>query len=133
MTATWPGVGLPGILDPFLWIEILDPVLTTDMRTGHSADLIRVIGIVKPGEAALCLPAPASQAALNAAARALREELHRSAEDAVDAALKAGYALKDCPEISISGRLRHDRKTGLDMPEDIMARVTLWFRPPPET
>lgn len=131
MTAWPPEAALPGILDPFMWIEVLDPTLTTDLRTGRSVWLIRVVGCVKPVEAGRQWPGLPSQEAVNVAARALREELHRRAEDAIEAAVKAGFTLTDCPEIGFDGRLRHDRDTGLDMPE-IRAPVTLWFRPPAE-
>ena len=122
----------PGILDPFIWISVFDPVLITDTETGRSVLLIRVAGSVKPGEAHARSHSLTSQDALNAAARALRLDLHERAEDAIDAAVKAGFALADYPEIGFSGRLRRDRDTGLRIPEMGEAPVTLWFRPPPE-
>jgi hypothetical protein len=97
---------------------------------GSSGALIESIpSPTQPGTA----PVPASARSYLPAFRLSGSSLDACfAEAAVNADVKAGFALADCPEIRISGRLRHDRKTGMDIPEDIRAHVTLWFRPPPE-
>jgi hypothetical protein len=55
--------------------------------------------------------------------------MYRAAEDAIAAALAAGYRLMQHPEIGLSGRINHDRETGLDVP-CAECRVDLHFLVP---
>ena len=126
----WPEGTLPAILEAFMWVEIIDPVTATD-HDGQRIATLRIVGHVKaPGEAAgLDATKMGAQEIVNAAAREVRASLVKQAEDAVAAAQAAGWALSEHPEISVSGRLRFDRESGLDIPV-AEASVTLWFRVP---
>ena len=126
----WPEGTLPAILEAFMWVEIIDPVTATD-HDGQRIDVLRIVGPVKAPDGAAGLDAAktGAQEIVNAAAREVRASLVKQAEDAIDAAAGAGWVLSEHPEISVSGRLRHDRESGLDIPV-AEATVTLWFRVP---
>jgi hypothetical protein len=127
---SWPGGTLPALLETYIWVSTIDPVTTTD-HDGREIDLLRITGPVKAPEDVVGLDATkmGAQDIVNGAARSVRESLLRQAEDAIAAALEAGFALNEHPEISITGRLRHDRESGLDIPV-AEATVSLWFRVP---
>ena len=115
-----------------MWVEIIDPVRTTGPQ-GLALDVVRVIGTVKPdetetvGDLAADLVGLERQRVIDKLARSVRESLYKRAEDAIAAALEAGFSLNEHPEIDIDGTLRHDREAGVDIPV-AEVRVTLWFR-----
>jgi hypothetical protein len=127
---TWPEGTLPAVLEAFIWVSTIDPVKTTG-HDGRLIDVIRITGPVKAPEDAAGLDATkmGAQAIADDAARSVRASLLRQAEDAIAAAQAAGWALNEHPEISIGGRLRRDRESGLDIPV-AEATVDLWFRVP---
>jgi len=128
----WPEETLPAILEPWMWVEIVDPVRTVSL-SWHARDVMRIVGTVKPDEAATIGDLAADlvglerQQAVDKLARSVRESLYKRAEEAIAAAQAAGFILHWHPEIDISGTLRHDREAGVDVPV-AEVRVTLWFR-----
>ena len=128
----WPEGTLPAILEPWIWVEIIDPSTTVDM-SWHAIDVLRIVGHVKPdetetvGELAADLVGTERQQVIDKLARSVRESLYQRAEDAIAAAQAAGFILNEHPEISISGRLWRDKDASVDVPV-AEACVTLWFR-----
>ena len=121
----WPEDSLPGILEPFLWLQVIDQYEIYGIRSvDHVA---RVEGIVK-GPATVA-DAESSQDLVNGLSRPVREAMYRQAEDAIAAALAAGYKLMAHPVIDMGGRINHDRETGLDVP-CAECRVDFHFRIP---
>ena len=129
-TTAWPTGTLPAILEDFIWVSTIDPWDITD-HDGQRIEVLRITGPVKApaDDAGLDAAKTGAQEIVNAAAREVRASLVKQAEDAIDAAAGAGWVLSEHPEISVSGRLRHDRESGLDIPV-AEATVTLWFRVP---
>jgi hypothetical protein len=128
---TWPEGTLPAILEPFMWIATIDPV-----TTWPGGDTIRVTGMVRGPETVGDTGAdignligPDHQRLVNGLARATREAMYKQAEDAVAAALEAGFTLVQHPAIDVGGTLSLDRKAGVDVP-CAEVRVDLMFRPP---
>lgn len=128
---TWPAGTLPAILEPFIWIATIDPG-----RKWPGGEEIRVTGIVRgpetigdTGADIDSLIGQDGQQVIDGLARATREVLYRQAEDAIAAALEAGFILVEHPEISIGGTLRHDRKAAVNVPCSEV-RVDVTFRPP---
>ena len=128
----WPEGTLPAILEPWMWVEIIDPMRITGPQ-GQALDVMRIVGIVKPdktetvGDLAANLVGLERQRVIDKLARSVRESLHKRAEDAIAAVLEAGFSLNEYPEIDIGGTLRYDRAAGVDVPV-AEVRVTLWFR-----
>ena len=126
----WPEGTLPAILEQFMWVATVDPV-----TRWPGGDTIRVTGLVK-GEGTVGdtevnledLIGADGQRLVNGLARATREAMYKRAEDAVAAALEAGFTLVQHPEIDVRGTLAFDRKTGIDVP-CAEIRVDLMFRP----
>jgi hypothetical protein len=124
---------LPGILAPFLWLELVDEYEIHG--TEGSFRVARVQGIAKGPETApaagalAALAGVGNQRLVDRLARAARETAYGQAEDAIAAALAAGYTLMRHPGIDMTGRISHDRSTGLDVP-CAECRVDLHFRVP---
>lgn len=115
---TWTEGTLPAILEPFMWIATIDPV-----PRWPGGDTIRVTGMVRGPETVGdtgadidSLIGPDHQRVINGVARATREAMYRQAEDAVAAALEAGFTLVHHPEIEVGGTLNFDREAGVDVP-----------------
>ncbi len=128
---TWPEGTLPAILEPFMWIATIDPV-----RTWPGGDTIRVTGMIRGPETVGDTDADIEnligrhgQRVIDGVARAARKAMYEQAEDAVEAALEAGFTLVQHPEIDVCGTLNFDRKAGVDVP-CAEVRVDLMFRPP---
>ena len=128
---TWPEETLPAILEPFMWIATVDPV-----RKWPGGDTIRVTGMVRGPETVGdtgadigSLVGPDHQRVIDGLARATREAMYKQAEDAVTAALDAGFTLAEHPEIDVRGTLTFDRKAAVNVP-CAEIRVDLMFRPP---
>lgn len=116
--SAWPDGSLPAILEPFMWVSTVDPV--PGWLVGGT---IRVTGMMRGpetvGDSGADIDALAGgthQQLVNGEARAVRETMYRQAEDAIAAALDAGWVLAVHPEITVKGALSRDSDTGLDVP-----------------
>ena len=128
---SWPEGTLPAILEPWIWIGIVEPV-----TAWPGGETIRIAGNVKGPETVGdtgadidALVGRSHQRFTDGLARATRETMYRQAEDAIAAAVEAGFILARHPEISVSGSINRDRDTGLDVP-CAEVRAELWFRAP---
>ena len=127
----WPEGTLPAILEAWIWVGIADVI------TGRpDGPAIRIAGNVKGPETVGdtgadidALVGRSHQQFTNGLARATRETMYRQAEDAISAALDAGFILARHPEIGVRGSINRDRDTGLDVP-CAEVYVELWFRAP---
>lgn len=117
----WPEGSLPAILEhhglfvvtmeaaPWGCRVLPESVRVTCTATGpetigdSGADLDKLIG-------------EDQQRFLDGLARAVRETMYQQAENAIAAALDAGWALELHPEITVKGTITHDRETGLNVP-----------------
>lgn len=127
--SAWPEGSLPAILEPFMWVSTFDPVPRwpdggTVRVTGmtHGPETVGDSGADIDG-----LVGGTHQQLVNGEARAVRETMYRQAEDAIAAALEAGWVLADHPEITVKGTLSRDPEAGVDVP-CAECRVDLYFR-----
>lgn len=125
----WPEGTLPAILEQFLWVHTVSPD-----PIWPGPDTVTIVAIAKGPETVGdsgadidALIGAGQQQAVNVLARATRETMYRQAEDAIAAAMEAGWALAEHPEIAMGGTVRYDRDTGVDVP-CAECRVTLRFR-----
>jgi hypothetical protein len=128
--AAWPEGTLPAILEPWIRVTITGPAM------GWGGQVIQVAGYVKGPETVGdtgadidALVGRSHQRFTDGLARATRETMYRQAEEAIEAALEAGWVLAGHPEIRVGGTVNRDRDTGVDVP---MAEVgvALHFRAP---
>lgn len=117
----FPADSLPGILEPYLWLVTVSTEKIYGSRGCY--EVAHVEGIVKGPETVGDTGAdldkligPDQQRLIDGLARATREAMYKCAEDAIDAAMTAGYALAQHPEIEVRGRINRDRDTGLEVP-----------------
>lgn len=127
---TWPEGSLPAVLEP--WIR----VAVVDVQRWPDGPAVRITGSVKGPETVGDTGADIDgligsghQRFIDGLARATRETMYRQAEDAIAAALGAGWVLVRHPEIRVRGEINRDQDTEVDVP-CAEVRVELWFRPP---
>lgn len=116
-----PGT-LPGVLEPYLWIGAFDEALVYGRRR-HRERIARVQGIVKGPETVRDTGADLDkligqdhQQLIDGLARATRISMYQAAEDAITAAIAAGYRLAQHPEIDMRGQINTDRDTRVEVP-----------------
>jgi len=128
----WPDGTLPAILEEFLYVGTVDPVIwpfegPASVRVGCLAKGPETVG--DSGADLGNLIGGSHQRLLNGIARACREAMYRQVEDAIWAALEAGWTLMEHPQVEMTGTIGRDRETGLEVPCS-ECRVTLHFWPP---
>jgi len=126
-----PGAGLLERLEPYLWVDQVTPVQfwgTSPRTAGRGGRWLEVTGLAKPqGEWPAELPAFGDQEAVWIFANSIRAHLFGVAQTAICAAEDAGYTHERHPQIEITGNLRHDRESGLDIPRS-ECTVRMWLR-----
>jgi len=117
----FPADSLPGILEPYLWLQTVSADRVRSRGTTHQ--LARVEGIARGPETVGDTGADLDkligedhQRLLDGIARADRETTYRQVEDAIAAAQAAGYRLADRSEVRMSVKVGTDRETGLEVP-----------------
>ena len=127
----WPEGTLPALLEPFLSVHQIDLI-----PASPGWDIVRISATAKGPETVGDTGADldrliggGQQRLIDGLARSTREVMFKQVEDAIAAALEAGWALASHPEIEITGTVRHDRETGVDVP-CAECRATLVFRRP---
>ena len=124
----YPGADLPEALEPYLWLDMITPVWLGAARAGKAPlGWLEIRGYVKPFPGAEG-PLPDDQEAIWDRARSVRSTLSRRAETAIIAAEDRGYRHERHPEFTITGEIRRDRDSGLDIPI-AKAELRLWLVP----
>lgn len=130
----WPDGTLPAILEEFLYVGTVDPVVwpfegDASVRVGCLARGPETVGDSGADIGKLVGGKP--QRLTDGLARAVRETMYRQVEDAITAAIDAGWTLLEHPHLEMTGTIKRDRETGLEVP-CAECRVTLHFcfRPP---
>lgn len=132
--SAWPEGSLPALLEQ--WLYVCDATPVSGWPLGGN-ERIRIVGIVKGpdtvGDTGADLDAligTGHQRLLDGIARAMREQMYRDAESAIEAAQRAGWRLTGHPRISVDGQLNRDKDTGIWVPCTEM-RVELTFAAEP--
>ena len=123
LPAGHPGADLPGILEPYLWLEDVGSVYAA----GYRGPLLylNVHGIVKMQGEPYEQAEPAGQDEAYTRAHLVRSHLAAVAEMAIIAVEDAGYLHDDHPQMEITGDLRR-RRDG--RPDLLVAKAVVRMR-----
>ena len=125
-----PGADLPDTLEPYMWVSQITPVRMLHVTDWWRDSLhLEVAGIVRLAGTPVPAADPAGQGEASVRAHSVRASLFGQAQVAICAAEDRGYRHWRHPEIDVTGDLRTDRDSGVDLlVAECRLRMWLWRR-----